>query len=69
VAAACRRRKRLFSNPELTRIAENYDKTAAQVALHWLIQRGVVGQQVGATTRARTAPGRKTAVENGRRSP
>lgn len=31
-----------FSNPTLTKIAESHDKTVAQVALHWLIQRGIV---------------------------
>jgi 2,5-diketo-D-gluconate reductase A len=31
-----------FSNPTLTTIAENHHKTVVQVALHWLIQRGVV---------------------------
>jgi 2,5-diketo-D-gluconate reductase A len=31
-----------FSNPALTKIAESYNKTVAQVALHWLIQRGIV---------------------------
>jgi 2,5-diketo-D-gluconate reductase A len=31
-----------FTNPILTEIAENHDKTVAQIALHWLIQRGIV---------------------------
>lgn len=30
------------ATPTLTTIAENHDKTVAQVALHWLIQRGIV---------------------------
>ena len=32
----------IFSDPELTKIAEKYGKTAAQVALRWNTQRGVV---------------------------
>lgn len=35
-------RNNLFSNPVLKEIAERYDKTIAQVALRWLLQRGVV---------------------------
>ena len=35
-------RNNLFSNPILKGIAERYDKTIAQVALCWLLQRGVV---------------------------
>ncbi len=31
-----------FTDPTLTTIAENHQKTVAQVALHWLIQRGIV---------------------------
>jgi 2,5-diketo-D-gluconate reductase A len=31
-----------FTNPTLTKIAENHDRTVAQIALHWLIQRGIV---------------------------
>jgi 2,5-diketo-D-gluconate reductase A len=31
-----------FSNPTLTKIAESHGKTVAQVALGWLIQRGIV---------------------------
>jgi 2,5-diketo-D-gluconate reductase A len=31
-----------FTDPMLTKIAENHNKTVAQVALHWLIQRGIV---------------------------
>ncbi len=31
-----------FTNPTLTKIAENHNKTVAQIALHWLIQRGIV---------------------------
>jgi 2,5-diketo-D-gluconate reductase A len=31
-----------FSNPTLTKIAESHDKTVAQIALHWLIQCGIV---------------------------
>jgi len=34
--------KDFFSNPELTAIGEAYGKSVAQVALRWLIQRGVV---------------------------
>ena len=32
----------LFSNPVLTKIGEKYDKTAAQVALRWLLQSDVL---------------------------
>lgn len=32
----------LFSNPVLTKIGEKYDKTAAQVALRWLLQSDVI---------------------------
>ena len=32
----------LFSDPVLTRIGEKYDKTAAQVALRWLLQSDVI---------------------------
>lgn len=32
----------IFTNPVLTEIGKKYDKTAAQVALRWNIQRGVV---------------------------
>lgn len=35
-------RNNLFSNPVLKEIAERYDKTIAQIALRWLLQRGVV---------------------------
>lgn len=35
-------RKDFFTNPLLTEIAENHGKTVAQVALHWLIQRGII---------------------------
>ena len=35
-------RNNLFSNPVLKEIAERYDKTIAQVALRWLLQRDVV---------------------------
>lgn len=31
-----------FTNPTLTKIAESHNKTVAQIALHWLIQRGIV---------------------------
>jgi 2,5-diketo-D-gluconate reductase A len=31
-----------FTNPTLTEIGETHEKTVAQVALHWLIQRGIV---------------------------
>ena len=32
----------IFSHPLLTRIGQKYGKTAAQVALRWNVQRGVV---------------------------
>ena len=32
----------LFSNPTLTQIGEKYGKTAAQVALRWLLQNDVI---------------------------
>lgn len=32
----------IFTNPVLQKIGEKYQKTAAQVALRWLIQRGIV---------------------------
>ena len=32
----------IFTDPELTEIGEKYGKTAAQVALRWNTQRGVV---------------------------
>lgn len=32
----------IFTNPVLTKIAEKYHKTAAQVILKWNIQRGVI---------------------------
>ncbi|MGN0213883.1 MAG: aldo/keto reductase [Muribaculaceae bacterium] len=35
-------RNNLFGNPVLAAIAANYGKTVAQVALRWLLQRGVV---------------------------
>ena len=35
-------RKDMFTNPVLTQIGEKYGKTAAQVALRWNAQRGVV---------------------------
>lgn len=38
----CRRSQQFFSNAILKEIAERYNKTVAQVALRWLLQRGVV---------------------------
>lgn len=35
-------RNRFFTNPLLTEIGSKYGKTVAQVALRWLIQRGVI---------------------------
>lgn len=35
-------RKDFFTNPLLTEIGEKYNKSVAQVALRWLIQRGVI---------------------------
>lgn len=35
-------RKNFFTNPVLERIGKKYDKSVAQVALRWLIQRGVI---------------------------
>ena len=32
----------MFTNPTLTQIGEKYGKTAAQVALHWLLQNDVI---------------------------
>ena len=32
---------RIFQNSDLKKIADNHDKTIAQVALRWLIQRGI----------------------------
>ncbi len=41
-APLARGRNGLFTNPTLTEIARKYGKTAAQVALRWLIQTGVI---------------------------
>lgn len=38
----CRRSQQFFSNAILKEIAERHNKTVAQVALRWLLQRGVV---------------------------
>ncbi len=32
----------MFTNPTLVKIGKKYNKTAAQVILRWLIQRGVI---------------------------
>lgn len=37
-----RGRNGLFANPTLVQVGEKYGKTAAQIALRWLLQSGVI---------------------------
>lgn len=41
MGTAGRRKTRIFTDPELTKIGEKYGKSAAQVALRWNAERGV----------------------------
>lgn len=41
-APFCEGRNNMFSNPTLVEIGKKYNKSAAQVILRWLIQRGVI---------------------------